>query len=42
MDVVLSNLEFIVKDYNKVGISISGGLDSTLLAYLLHDFKYKL
>lgn len=42
MDSILNNLETIVKNNRVVGISVSGGLDSTLLAYLLHDIKYKL
>lgn len=42
MNSVLSILEDIVRNNIVVGISVSGGLDSTLLAYLLHDLKYKL
>jgi len=42
MNKILLNLEDIVKNNRTVGISVSGGLDSTLLAYLLHDIKYKL
>ena len=42
MDSILNNLEAIVKNNRVVGISVSGGLDSTLLAYLLHNIKYKL
>lgn len=42
MNTILSDLENLIKQHQVIGISISGGLDSTLLAYLLHDIKYKL
>lgn len=42
MNKILLDLEHIIKSNKVVGISVSGGLDSTLLAYLLHDIKYKL
>lgn len=41
MTEVLTNLEQIVKSNHKIGVSISGGLDSTLLAYLVQDIKHK-
>jgi 7-cyano-7-deazaguanine synthase in queuosine biosynthesis len=41
MDTIITNLENLIKNNKVIGISISGGLDSTLLAYLLHDIKYK-
>lgn len=41
MDTIITNLENLIKHNKVIGISISGGLDSTLLAYLLHDIKYK-
>jgi hypothetical protein len=41
MRTILSDVEDILNKYNNIGIMISGGLDSALLAYLLHDIKYK-
>jgi hypothetical protein len=41
MNKILVDLENLIKNNKVIGISISGGLDSTLLAYLLHDIKYK-
>jgi tRNA(Ile)-lysidine synthase TilS/MesJ len=41
MTEVLTNLEHILKTNHKIGISVSGGLDSTLLAYLAQDIKRK-
>ena len=41
MNTILSDLENLIKSHKTIGISISGGIDSTLLAYLLHDIKYK-
>lgn len=41
MNEVLINLENVVRANHKIGISISGGLDSTLLAYLVQDIKRK-
>lgn len=38
---ILTDVEEILKSYNKIGLLVSGGLDSSLLAYLLHDIKYK-
>lgn len=38
---ILTDVEEILDKYQKIGILISGGLDSSLLAYLLHDIKYK-
>lgn len=41
MKSILSDVEDILKKYHKIGLLVSGGLDSSLLAYLLHDIKYK-
>lgn len=41
MNTILVDLENLIKNNKIIGISISGGVDSTLLAYLLHDIKYK-
>lgn len=41
MNDILKQLEDIVVNKRNIGISVSGGLDSTLLAYLLHDIKHK-
>lgn len=38
---ILSDIEDVLNKYHKIGLFVSGGLDSTLLAYLLHDIKYK-
>lgn len=42
MNKILLDLEHIIKNNRIIGISVSGGLDSTLLAYLLQDIKRKL
>lgn len=39
---ILTDIENLVKTYNTIGVFISGGVDSTLLAYLLNDFKIKI
>jgi hypothetical protein len=41
MNKILVDLEHLIKNNKVIGVSISGGMDSTLLAYLLHDIKYK-
>lgn len=38
---ILSDVEVILEKYHSIGVMVSGGLDSTLLAYLLHDIKNK-
>jgi hypothetical protein len=38
---ILTDVEEILEKYRKIGLLVSGGLDSSLLAYLLHDIKYK-
>ena len=38
---ILTDVEEILDRYQKIGLLVSGGLDSSLLAYLLHDIKYK-
>lgn len=38
---ILSDVEEVLEKYHKIGLMVSGGLDSTLLAYLLLHFKYK-
>jgi tRNA(Ile)-lysidine synthase TilS/MesJ len=42
MNKILDDLENLIRNHKIIGISISGGIDSTLLAYLLHDIKYKI
>jgi hypothetical protein len=42
MNTILSDIENIIKNHKTIGIAVSGGLDSTLLAYLLTYTKYKL
>lgn len=41
MSNILSDIEEIMNKYQKIGLFVSGGLDSTLLAYLLHHIKLK-
>lgn len=41
MNNILVDLENLIKNNKIIGITVSGGVDSTLLAYLLHDIKYK-
>jgi hypothetical protein len=38
---ILSDVEEVLEKYHKIGLMVSGGLDSSLLAYLLLHFKYK-
>lgn len=38
---ILTDLEGLLEKYHSIGLFVSGGLDSTLLAYLLHDLSQK-
>jgi hypothetical protein len=38
---ILLDVESILKKYHNIGVMVSGGLDSTLLAYLLYDIRNK-
>ena len=38
---ILSDVEEVLEKYHKIGLMVSGVLDSTLLAYLLLHFKHK-
>lgn len=38
---IITDLEVLLEKYQSIGLLVSGGLDSTLLAYLLHDIVSK-
>lgn len=38
---IITDLEGLLEKYQSIGLLVSGGLDSTLLAYLLYDIKSK-
>ncbi len=37
--IILEDIVRIVRTYKRIGISVSGGFDSTLLSYLVHDTR---
>lgn len=42
MNTILADIDSIVQAYNAIGISISGGFDSALLSYLVHESRSRL